>query len=906
MLIRQDTGSPSHTLTESQNKESDTMRSDRQRSRQSKPFPFAAVAMAGVLFLGGALVVTCARGPVEPDRDPGAPANRADAVRAPAVAPHRDEAAPGRAESVPDTGEEPTATAGANTPELPQLPELNWEQRSDWLNVKNPPKGMARAVGDGKADDTAAIQAAVDKVKEEGGAFSTVYMPPGTYRITNEILMRFVGQHKAWINLRGHGRHTKVVWDGPEGGAMFRAVGYDFSHSTTIGLVLDGRGKAARGFVFDGGNATKVLFEHMAFMNCTEQGSGATERRTVQGYLEGSEWRNCLFVNCGKGLAFWHWNDYVFNIDGCDFYDCEYGVYNRRGNFYVRNCHFERSKVVDVTNIQFSVGCSVRRSTSVGSHAFVQLATAPDGWQGMFTIQDCHVSGWRNPDWAVYSGFTGPLLIFDTVFSDAPSANPPIRLAAKRLSVVHSNNRTSTPQLFGGSTQHVAEVPPGQREGCITSAQQSFFRSEATIPGKVFDAKRDFGAKADGKSDDSDAVQRSIDAARQHGRGAIAYLPRGKYRFSKTINVTGRDYYVGGASRYTDVSESKFLVTDPHNVEMQYMFLNSSALRQTSTADQPSRMHYEHVHHMRAFELVGLSKDSVVTCSTIRCGKVVIENCSSARVLMNYIDITLVNVKGTQSDRTGFMGVLASQSQFLIEDNQSLVGSDCYQEQMGRAVIGRDRPYAVLRGSTTLPAGRVTISAPRMDGYNPLALRYPNLDDAAMTELMGNPFEKYFVVDDYHGRLASVATIYQNAHPRFDPAKRAYKIVCSGNAPIEILLMANSYQGAHNIPGFGDNDDHRAKPVIEGGDNVTRHALGCWLTHPGNEPWPNVLHANSLRVASRALDHFRELGEQDLALNYGESSSSAAPKAPSAAPAAARRDPPARFDAGLGPIVRSP
>lgn len=48
------------------------------------------------------------------------------------------------------------------------------------------------------------------------------------------------------------------------------------------------------------------------------------------------------------------------------------------------------------------------------------------------------------------------------------------------------------------------------------------------------------GALGDGKADDTAAVQRCIDAARQHGKGAIAYLPRGTYRVSKTIRITGR------------------------------------------------------------------------------------------------------------------------------------------------------------------------------------------------------------------------------------------------------------------------------------------------------------------------------------------------------------------------------
>src|SRR5690242_1518904 len=56
---------------------------------------------------------------------------------------------------------------------LPQIPALNWEPRSDWASVKD-----FGAKGDGKTDDTAAIQKAFDGFKE--GA--TIYLPAGTYR----------------------------------------------------------------------------------------------------------------------------------------------------------------------------------------------------------------------------------------------------------------------------------------------------------------------------------------------------------------------------------------------------------------------------------------------------------------------------------------------------------------------------------------------------------------------------------------------------------------------------------------------------------------------------------------------------------------------------------------------------
>jgi hypothetical protein len=491
------------------------------------------------------------------------------------------------------------------------------------------------------------------------------------------------------------------------------------------------------------------------------------------------------------------------------------------------------------------------------------------------TIQDCHVSGWTNPDWAICNNWSGPLLIFDCVFTDPPSASPPVSLGVPQP-VVHSNNQTNTAMLFGGKTQLVAEVPKGERGGSVTSARQRFFKSEAAIPTKVFDARRDFGAAGDGRKDDTAAVQRCIEAARIHGKGAIAYLPRGNYKVSKTIDVTGGDYTFGGAGvQYTTISWGgneagpMILVSDPQNVRMEYVTVNGgglpTAVRQVSTTQTPSRMHYEHVAvrgdgfvlpdtftGKGVFEAVGLSKGSVLTAFTFDVSRngMSFENCSDARILLGHVgnhSHGVIRVKGTQGEREGFFGVQTGHTRYRIEDNQSLVGSDCYQEQMGGQAhkIG---PFAYLAGSPALPAGRVTISSPKISGTNWHAKyglsKYP-------------PFETFYTVDNYRGRLSCVASFFFNGSwVKEQPAKKAFKYECSGEAPLDILLMANDYQ--------------RVPPSLEGGTNATGNLLGNWLGGLGaqNRPIPNDLSASGLRLASLALDDFRELGELDLLLNY--------------------------------------
>lgn len=52
------------------------------------------------------------------------------------------------------------------------------------------------------------------------------------------------------------------------------------------------------------------------------------------------------------------------------------------------------------------------------------------------------------------------------------------------------------------------------------------------------DAKRDFGAKGDGVSDDTEALQRALDAIRpQAPKSVVLFIPSGVYRITKTLNV---------------------------------------------------------------------------------------------------------------------------------------------------------------------------------------------------------------------------------------------------------------------------------------------------------------------------------------------------------------------------------
>lgn len=96
------------------------------------------------------------------------------------------------------------------------------------LNVKYPPNGITPAVGDGSADDTAAIQGCIDYAAENGGV---VYFPYGSY-LTQPITM------KDSVSLFGFDRYsTKIVL---KGGATKPLISGTVANLSIANLTLDG------------------------------------------------------------------------------------------------------------------------------------------------------------------------------------------------------------------------------------------------------------------------------------------------------------------------------------------------------------------------------------------------------------------------------------------------------------------------------------------------------------------------------------------------------------------------------------------------------------------------------------------------------------------------------------------
>ena len=226
------------------------------------------------------------------------------------------------------------------------IPVLTWEARLDWMNVRE--YGVK---GDGATDDTAAIQAVLDRTVETDANYAeslrhrVVYFPAGRYRLTKTLVL--AKSHGAW--LVGHGRDTVLVWDGAEQGIMLWNNGATYAHYE--GLTWGGQGKAAVGVEHKSMHyyETCMRYQHCAFLNFTEH--GVLVGRGDEKVATAEMWfLNCLFRNCGNGVSFCNFNDYDNTFDGCQFEDCGVGVNSVKGNFYLRASRFFAVGIVTYSN----------------------------------------------------------------------------------------------------------------------------------------------------------------------------------------------------------------------------------------------------------------------------------------------------------------------------------------------------------------------------------------------------------------------------------------------------------------------------------------------------------------------------------------------------------------------------
>lgn len=107
-----------------------------------------------------------------------------------------------------------------------------------WINVKDAP---FNAIGDGVADDTAAIQVAIDSAQIAGAVGGVVYLPAGKYKVTSALSMTWPNSSTSFdgaskVVLRGAGAQLAAILDYRTDVTAGGCVSYDFSASGVWGI----------------------------------------------------------------------------------------------------------------------------------------------------------------------------------------------------------------------------------------------------------------------------------------------------------------------------------------------------------------------------------------------------------------------------------------------------------------------------------------------------------------------------------------------------------------------------------------------------------------------------------------------------------------------------------------------
>jgi pectate lyase-like protein len=224
---------------------------------------------------------------------------------------------------------------------------------TNWYNVMDPVYG---AIGNGTADDTAAIQAAINAITGSAtpattnrAALGVLYIPAGTYKITSDLIIRSVqgfrligdGPDLTRIVPSGAGFVTAALLiDGSADGLFegFQIRG-DGTESLTDAIRLDWTTAAARSS--SGNNLRDIRVGGNFVVGISLEGTGARQ-------LDGTTMQNIVVTggqtagawstsgNWQKGVAFGNGtfgNIYDQRLYGVDVAACYYGYYCNASSF---------------------------------------------------------------------------------------------------------------------------------------------------------------------------------------------------------------------------------------------------------------------------------------------------------------------------------------------------------------------------------------------------------------------------------------------------------------------------------------------------------------------------------------------------------------------------------------------
>ena len=293
-----------------------------------------------------------------------------------------------------------------------------------WANIKT----QYGAVGNGAADDTAALQKALNDLGQPGKA-AVMYLPAGTYRITSTLTMA------ARINVSIIGEDpatTFIKWDGSTNGTMLYLNGVAFSRFDR--LTWDGKSKAAIAVDQSKADGSSNYFDtgnEYADDFFIDVGIGIRGGYLGHGFAETSVLRSHFIRNSQAGIALGNFNALDIFVWNSTFEDCNIGITNNlndqgAGGFRVYNSIFKNSIFADIF-IKNTTVFSFRNNFSSGSNTFIAAGGTSN--PAPMTIQGNTILDTVSPV-AINIHNLGPVFLVDNVIRSLPAVPGPVVVVA--------------------------------------------------------------------------------------------------------------------------------------------------------------------------------------------------------------------------------------------------------------------------------------------------------------------------------------------------------------------------------------------------------------------------------------------------------------------------------------------
>ncbi|KAL0937188.1 glucan 1,3-beta-glucosidase [Colletotrichum truncatum] len=425
------------------------------------------------------------------------------------------------------------------------------------------------AKGDGVTDDTAAINLAISSgqrcgpgiCKGETTSPATVYFPPGTYLISGSIVNFF---------------YTQIIGD-PTNRPVIKATA-NFDVTNNLGLI-DGNKYGANGLAW---GATNVFFRQIRNLvfDTTAINASSAALGIHWPSSQATAITNCAF-HLAEGPDSKHTGIFIEEGSGgllndLDFYGGQYGANFGNQQYTARNLRFWNSQIAinqlwdwgwTYKSIYFeNCGIGIRlqdNSTSsvtlIDSH-FVNVQTA---------IRTPREPGVTVPVTA------GTLVMENVAFSNVGT----ILQGPKNNTIIYGTSSSVVSQGFAmghiytptGPTDYTGNdvsyfpVYPSLLASTPTGTKY-YERSKPhyeNLPAANFISARNFGAKGDGMTDDTVALNNLFNYVASHGGSVVAFVDAGTYYVSDTVfipvgaRIVGEalaSIIMGGGPKYQDIS----------------------------------------------------------------------------------------------------------------------------------------------------------------------------------------------------------------------------------------------------------------------------------------------------------------------------------------------------------------